>query len=586
MTDLRHMLPQAAPAIGLFLLLALTAACYWPGLSGDLVLDDYSNLQPLAAVERGELGWREFVASRISAKPPGRPVALASFLANWLASGPDVWMLKYTNLMIHLLCGVLVFWLSGRLLATPAIDAGPRRWWIALWVAAAWLLAPLLVSTVLYIVQRMAQLAALFVLAGLLSYVIGRQALATHFVRGVVGIALALLLFWPLALASKENGALLPLLILLVEAFFFRFRGPVRARRVAIAAAVVPVVAATAAAVALALHDPARMFGNYAWREFGLVERLLTQPRALFDYLANLLLLPGGSGMSLYHDDFPLSTGLLTPVTTLASLAALAALIVAAWRLRHTPVAVLFFGPLFFLAAHAVESSVFALELYFEHRNYLPAVGIFLGLALLARDVAARIRYRRLLVAALIALPLVYAGATWYRALVWQSWEGMLLAAEQTHPRSPRVHKGLASVYMNRGELERAFAHLDRAAELDGSHDSYGLALHTASAWCVTARRAPEQAYARLQESGRLTDDHYTVNTLAWLAGAAEQGTCQGLDLERAALAVSRRLERHVGAGRQGQAWLLHAHAARLLRATGHPQRAQLHARRAEDLRP
>ena len=584
MTDLSHLPRQAAPGVLLYLLLLLAAACYWPGLSGDLVLDDYTNLQPLAAVERGELGWREFLASRISTKPPGRPVALASFLGNWVTSGPDVWMMKYTNLAIHLLCGALLFWLTGRLLATPAIDAGRSRWWIALWVGAAWLLAPLLVSTVLYVVQRMAQLAALFVLAGLLSYVIGRQSLPTHFGRGLTGIALALLLFWPLAVASKENGALLPLLILLVEAFFFRFAGPVRARRVATAAAIVPVALGAVLAAALALHDPARMFAGYGWRDFSLIERLLTQPRVLFDYLANLLLLPGGSGMSLYHD-FPVSTGLLTPPTTLLGLLAVGALLIAAWRLRHSSAAVLFFGPLFFLAAHLVESTVFPLELYFEHRNYLPAVGIFLGVALLARDMAARIRYPRLIVAVLVVLPLVYAGATWYRSQVWQSWEGLLFAAQQTHPDSARVHKGLASVYMNRGELEQAFAHLRRAAALGDGRDAYALALHRLGAYCVSEQRAPETAYARLQGAAPVADDHYTVNTLAWLAGAAEQGTCSGLDMERVALTVSRRLERVTGAGRRGQAWLLHAHAARLLRATGHPERARVHVQQAQALR-
>ena len=44
-------------------------------------------------------------------------------------------------------------------------------------VCAAWLLAPMLVSTVLYVTQRMAQLAALFTLAGLLAFTVGRRAI-------------------------------------------------------------------------------------------------------------------------------------------------------------------------------------------------------------------------------------------------------------------------------------------------------------------------------------------------------------------------------------------------------------------------
>src|SRR5690606_28740337 len=36
----------------------------------------------------------------------------------------------------------------------------------------------------------------------------------------------------------------------------------------------------------------------------------------------------------------------------------------------------IFVGWFFFLAAHLVESSFLPLELYFEHRNYLPALGL------------------------------------------------------------------------------------------------------------------------------------------------------------------------------------------------------------------
>ena len=103
---------------------------------------------------------------------------------------------------------------------------------MALWVALAWLCAPLLASTVLYVIQRMAQLATLFLLAGLLCYVMGRQ----RQVGGQPRRGLALLLggfvvFWPLAVLSKENGLLFPLLALVVETFVFRFRGTVATRR-------------------------------------------------------------------------------------------------------------------------------------------------------------------------------------------------------------------------------------------------------------------------------------------------------------------------------------------------------------------
>jgi len=585
-TDLRNSIGAVSPAIALYVVLLVAALCYWPGLSGDLVLDDYNNLGLLDEVEAGKLEISDFLISGASAERPGRPVARASFLANWLASGPDVWVMKYTNLMIHLLCGTLLFWLAGRLFAERAAERNRRCWWFALWVAAAWLLAPLLVSTVLYVVQRMAQLAALFVIAGLLSYVIGRQRMGTRFVSGIILVVLSLAVFWPLAVFSKENGALLPLLLLIVEYFFFRFRGQPHERRAAIAATVLPTLVAAITVLVLIVHDPGRVTGGYAVRDFTLWERLLTQPRALFDYLANLLLLPGGSGMSLYHDDFPVSAGLLDPPTTLASLLAIAVLLAGAWWFRRTGGAVHFFGPLFFLAAHLVESTVFPLEPYFEHRNYLPAVGILLGIAVSAQAIMPQLRRPKLVIVVLAILPLLYLPATYVRVQIWQSRERMLLAAERTHPGSVRVHTELASVYMNRGDLQRAFAYLDRAAELDADRGTFALDLHRIGGYCVTRHSAPETAYRRLRDGLPLVDDHYTVNALAWLAGAAVEQRCNGVDVRRVALILGGALERGEVIEQRDQAWLLHWHTARLLLAAGEEERARRHSRIAERMRP
>jgi hypothetical protein len=144
------------PGLLLWGLLLVTAAIYWPGLNGPLVLDDFENLEPFAGIQSGALGWDE-VLSANAIGLGGRPIAMISFAGNWLSSGGEVWSLKHTNLMLHLLCGTLLFWLAGRLLGEPRSAVAAQRWWLALLVAALWLLSPMLVSTVLYIIQRMAQ---------------------------------------------------------------------------------------------------------------------------------------------------------------------------------------------------------------------------------------------------------------------------------------------------------------------------------------------------------------------------------------------------------------------------------------------
>ncbi|TFH49150.1 MAG: hypothetical protein E4H01_04870, partial [Lysobacterales bacterium] len=362
--------------IAFSVILVLAGAIYWPGLSGDLVLDDATTLEPIARLSRGELTWHEALYQHDNF----RPVSMASYVLNWLTTGDRVWPLKFTNLVIHLICGVIVFLLSDRLLARPVASMDYRRRWLSLWIAACWLLAPLLVSTVLYVTQRMAALSALFSLAALLAYVCGRERITENRVQGLGQIALGLAVFWPLAIASKENGILVPVLVVVLELFFFSGAQRQAINRLTNRVLGLSIAVALLVGVVIVAAAPSTIFFSYDYRPFTIGQRILTEWRILFDYLANLILLPGASPFGIYHDDYPLSRGLLEPASTLLAAAAWLAVLIAGWFARGTRVGIVAFGLWFYLAAHLVESTVLPLELYFEHRNYLPSVGIFFSL--------------------------------------------------------------------------------------------------------------------------------------------------------------------------------------------------------------
>ena len=573
-------LPWRPILIALALVLVLTGAIYWPGLSGDLVLDDTSTLEPIARLAGGELTWQEAVFQHQSF----RPLSMASFVLNWQTTGDGVWPFKLTNLVIHLLCGVLVFLLSDRLLARPVARVDDRRRWVALWITACWLLAPLYVSTVLYVTQRMAELATLFSLAALFAYVCGRERLADDRRTGLALMAAGLAVFWPLAMVSKENGVLVPVLMVVIEIFFFREARPREATRLAHGVLGLAIAATALMGIAIVFWSPEPVFFNYGYRPFTLWERVLTECRILFDYLANLILLPGASPFGIYHDDYPPSRGLLEPAGTLFAVGAWLAVLATGWLTRGTRMGLLAFGLWFYLAAHLVESTILPLELYFEHRNYLPGVGVFFSLGYGGYLLLARARLKRLLLATVVALPVLYGVVTYHRVLVWQSWERMLFAALSHYPDSTRVHTGLANLYVGRGKLEQALEHLERAGARPGAPE-LGLALHAISVHCLANRPPPPSIYQRLQRS-RPDDDNYTANALGWLADAIGDGRCPVLDPAPIAAALHHSLMPVTDAGPHGNYWLLHTRTARLLAATGSKRDALHHLDLASRLAP
>lgn len=553
-------------AVSPLLLLVLCSLCaflYWPGLRGELVVDDLANLKPFGDLERGLIRWQDIITDNESG-PLGRPLTMVSFLADYYLGEGRVFQFKLTNLLIHLLCGALLYALASLLFARHLTMAtGARSWW-ALLVAALWLTAPLFASTVLYVIQRMAQLATLFSLLGLVSYVYGRQQLDVRFRRGAALILVAYLVALPAAVLSKENGAILPLLILVTEVFWFGFTGSDRAvrflRTVHAFFAVVPVVAA---AVWLAAHFDA-FLSRYAGRDFTLSERLMTQARVLWDYLAQLFL-PNGLRMGVIHDDFVISRSPSDPPATAIAIAAWIAVITALvfWR-KSVTARLLAFGLTFFLTGHLIESTAWPLEIYFEHRNYLPATGLFIAAAGVAAHLCHRFEGLRRVAILLAMIPLLTGFITYQRVMTWQSAEAIALMAEHSHARSPRLQTALISRYLRDGNLESAKRHINTHAELVGGRTA-GHALHELQAYCQTGHSPSDAEYRAIVDTERVDLSIYTHERIQAVADLLQRGTCAGVDLGR----LRPWFQALAGKIEAGTDWLNQFHFGRLLSYVG-----------------
>ena len=156
---------------------------------------------------------------------------------------------------------------------------------IAFAAALLWAVHPLQTTAVTYIVQRMTSMATLFFLLSLLCYVKAR--ITKNDSRKIILFAAATLL-GAMALFSKENSGMLPVMILGYELFFLPRPGQEKKNRKTL------LILTGGALVAFFLicwlflgNDPlARVLHGYEGRGFTLGQRLLTETRIVLHYLS------------------------------------------------------------------------------------------------------------------------------------------------------------------------------------------------------------------------------------------------------------------------------------------------------------
>jgi protein O-mannosyl-transferase len=473
---------------------ALTVAVYWPGLSGGYLFDDYPNIVDNTGVQPHDASLSTLVAAALSSPSSEfkRPLASLSFAANYLATGLDPYWMKLTNLVIHLLNGWLIFLLAGTLLrSAPMPDRDVRASIVASLIAAGWMLLPINLTGVLYVVQRMESMANLFVLLGLLGYVAGRRRMlgltttpagstdaskkgwVSADISGLLLCIASITIPTMLGLLAKETAVMLPLYAGLIEWVVFRLTtsAGTRDRRllsVFLTVLIVPMVLGLAW-----LLPQVASPGYWSTRDFTLGTRLLSEARIVVDYIA-WTLLPTPGALSFYHDDFQISTGLLTPWTTLTSIALLATLTaLMLWLRSRRPLAAL--GIAFFLGCQLLTGTILPLELIYEHRNYFASFGLLLAIVpLLAVPRTLPFALPRHVL--LAGLFLCWTALTAFTAYVWGNPLRLAEDLATRAPQSPRAQYELGRTYIIYSHYDPAspftslaYTPLEKAASLPHS---------------------------------------------------------------------------------------------------------------------
>ncbi|UCF19049.1 MAG: tetratricopeptide repeat protein [Gemmatimonadota bacterium] len=505
---------------------ALSAWAYWPALSAGFVFDDVTSVVDNPALHWEGVSWDGFRGLFESAWLKRRVVANLSFALNHVAGGLDPTGYHLANILVHLATGAALALLVWVYLRSEGAETPDWQRLASVTVPVTiFLVHPLNTQAVTYVVQRMASLSTFFAVISLATYVAGR--------RGTLGRKAGLwlaasALFWLLGLGTKENVAILPLVLLTYEWCFHRaywrerlgavWAGPTYRRVAMVVIAFSAVGLLTGGLLAFFGGNPFSLTHEWPRRGFNGIERMLTQTRVHWLYLS-LLLWPSPGRLNLDYD-FIVSRGLLQPPSTLFALLSLALLVAFAFYLAvRRPL--LGFPLLAYFEFHALESGPASLEMVFEHRMYLPMTMLAVALAAVINGLRGRMRI--LIPAGAAVVILLLAVATRARNETWSDPVRFAYDVAQKSPAKPRPQTNLGVAYRNAGRYEEAEAAFRRSLELD----PWRWTTHYALGALYLDMGRPEEAEAEFRETVRLspsaTRAAYAVGEAIEAQGRAEE---------------------------------------------------------------
>lgn len=464
-------------AVMLVTLIAVTWWTFAPGITGSLIFDDIPNFKPwrfLGDIHSWSSFW-SFINSSLYL--PGRPLSLASFLIDDQSWPADTHLLKRTNILLHIINMLLVSWLSYRIFHRIRMSERQCMGW-AIATALLWGLAPIQVSAVSYIIQRMVVLAATFSLLALLAIDHGLASIQKSG-KGLAWILIGSFLLAPLGVLCKENAILTGLLGGCIFVILFP-EIPRTKRTVILTCLLIPGIATFVYSAIATLTGP---YGT--GRDFSALQRMLSEPRVMWDYIHSILL-PSLKGHSLFQEDYPVSINLFAPWTTIPALIGLISLIYVTVRLRkRLPLCSL--GLAFFMTGHLLESTFLPLEIYFEHRNYLPSLGLWW--AMIAAIQAMPQKLQKVGIIGAAALTLLSLSEAHILAQSWGNSKILAALWYEENPHSERTEIFYINTMAALGRQDELTKTLHKARQIHPM--SLGIALTEASYFCQMLRNPP-----------------------------------------------------------------------------------------------
>ncbi|OGL44681.1 MAG: hypothetical protein A2161_16170 [Candidatus Schekmanbacteria bacterium RBG_13_48_7] len=441
--------------IYIFAVVILTAAVYSNTIHAGFVYDDYfyivnnpllqstSMLKELLTSEYAR-GYRETAVYR--------PVANLTYFLNIFIGGMKPHEFHVFNVLLHVIVTVMVFIIAYLLFSSRTA---------AFIAALCFGLHPVHTESVAWIVGRTELLAALFVLLAFFFYV--RQEPAFKISKMIFS-----LVFYLMALFSKENAVILPLIIIAYDYIVKRIKISVLFKqffKYYFPYFIMVLVWILVRWVIIGYIVPSGGFRSAG--NMNIIERFVTIIRVL-GYYVFLQLFP----FNLCVDyDFRIESSLLSGSFLISCFILLCCVLYIILYRKKNPEPV-FLMLWFFIALVPVSNVIPIGEIVAERFLYLPSVGFHVLLGVLsARLISSRKSTVKRIVASFLIAGLFsgYFYLTFSRNKVWFDSKSLWLNVLKNSPEKTRTQVGIGSVYMEEGDLDKAEKHFQRAIKLNNN---------------------------------------------------------------------------------------------------------------------
>jgi protein O-mannosyl-transferase len=476
------------------LLAVAVVLIYGHTLDVPFYLDDFSSIQENPVIYNWQGSMAEFwqkTLAELGVAAAFRIVGYFSFALNYQVHQFQVAGYHVINILIHFLAGFAILGLLRGLVRTPALNevlSEEAKRWLPLVAALIFVLHPLQIQSVTYIVQRLASLAALFYIGAMACFVQAR--LAERWQSRLLW-ALSFFLLALFAFFTKQNTFTLLIAFLLLEFIFFQ---PIQIR----IKAIVGLFGFGMVLIVVALvfdQNPALLnfFGENSFfhkldvltretTEISRISYLATQMGVLWQYMSLFFWTASShidydngrflvNGFFSTNENYHFVARFLDSSPIWALIGHLLILALGLLSLRRLPLVA--FSILFYYLAHVIESGVIPIrDVIFEHRTYLPNLGLAILCAwllvvqwpsVLHKGIVDRVTLLVLVLVPVLILFSVLGTATWLRNQIWRDPVALWQHNIEQSPNQQRGWVILGKHLVQRGQAEKRQGQLQQS---------------------------------------------------------------------------------------------------------------------------